>query len=143
MDRRIYRNKIAKGALKSFRVAVKETDLLIHAEKILNVEATESVLRHRAYIESFIHENPSFATSLVPWHASGLYPHIVSEMITAGKNADVGPMAAVAGAMSQFVGQDILAFSHEVIVENGGGYISQNRKPPYSGDICRCITVKS
>lgn len=32
----------------------------------------------------------------------------------------VGPMAAVAGAIAQFVTRDLLRFSKEVIVENGG-----------------------
>lgn len=41
-------------------------------------------------------------------------------MLAAGEKAGVGPMAGVAGAMAQFVGEALLHFSAEVIVENGG-----------------------
>jgi len=37
----------------------------------------------------------------------------------AGK-VGIGPMASVAGAIAEFVGTDLLAFSPEIIVENGG-----------------------
>ncbi|GAH21645.1 unnamed protein product, partial [marine sediment metagenome] len=38
----------------------------------------------------------------------------------ASQLAGVGPMAAVAGAIAEAVGKDLLPFSPEVIVENGG-----------------------
>jgi hypothetical protein len=41
-------------------------------------------------------------------------------MIKTSRAAQVGPMAAVAGAMAEFVSKDLLSFSKEVIVENGG-----------------------
>ena len=119
-DRGIYRNQITKGHLTPFTVSVKETDLMVHASKAMVSETRESVLQHRGYIESIIRENPSFVTSLVPWKNSGVFPKIVSEMIKAGQNANVGPMAAVAGAMAQFVGEDLLELTDEVIIENGG-----------------------
>ena len=36
------------------------------------------------------------------------------------KQVGVGPFAAVAGAIAEFVGKELLAYSSEVIVENGG-----------------------
>jgi uncharacterized protein len=47
-------------------------------------------------------------------------PEIVREMLFASRKAAVGPMAAVAGAIAEFVGRDLSGHSHEVIVENGG-----------------------
>jgi ApbE superfamily uncharacterized protein (UPF0280 family) len=41
-------------------------------------------------------------------------------MIRASGLAGVGPMAAVAGAMAEFVSRDLLPFTDEIIVENGG-----------------------
>jgi hypothetical protein len=38
----------------------------------------------------------------------------------AAKTAGVGPMAAVAGAVAQSVGRDLLQWSSNVLVENGG-----------------------
>lgn len=41
-------------------------------------------------------------------------------MLEAGRKANVGPMAAVAGAIAEYVGKELLEFSPEIIVENGG-----------------------
>jgi ApbE superfamily uncharacterized protein (UPF0280 family) len=41
-------------------------------------------------------------------------------MASVSQLAGVGPMAAVAGAIAEAIGRDLLAFSPEVIVENGG-----------------------
>jgi len=49
-------------------------------------------------------------------------------MAEAAASAGVGPMAAVAGALAQVVGEDLEALSHEIIVENGGDtFIATNR----------------
>lgn len=47
-------------------------------------------------------------------------PRIVRMMTDAGRKAGVGPMAAVAGAVAEQVGRELMAHSPEVIVENGG-----------------------
>jgi len=41
-------------------------------------------------------------------------------MIEASRKAGVGPMASVAGAIAEYVGRELLDFSPEIIVENGG-----------------------
>jgi ApbE superfamily uncharacterized protein (UPF0280 family) len=41
-------------------------------------------------------------------------------MARAASKAGVGPMAAVAGAIAEFVGHDLIALSPEIIIENGG-----------------------
>ncbi|MCX6009595.1 MAG: UPF0280 family protein, partial [Chloroflexi bacterium] len=47
-------------------------------------------------------------------------PVIVREMAQAARIAGVGPMAAVAGAIAEAVGKDLLVCTPQVIVENGG-----------------------
>jgi hypothetical protein len=47
-------------------------------------------------------------------------PDIVRDMAQAARVAGVGPMAAVAGAIAEVVGKDLLVYTPEVIVENGG-----------------------
>jgi len=50
-------------------------------------------------------------------------------MAEAARTADVGPMASVAGAVAQMVGEILLKASAEVIVENGGDiYLKIKRK---------------
>jgi ApbE superfamily uncharacterized protein (UPF0280 family) len=64
--------------------------------------------------------HPEFQKSLVPLTKDPYAPEIVKEMILASQLAHVGPMAAVAGAMAEWVSKDLLKLSKEVIVENGG-----------------------
>jgi len=42
-------------------------------------------------------------------------------MASAGEKAGVGPMAAVAGAIAEHVGIDLLGHTHEVVVEKRWG----------------------
>lgn len=119
-QKRIYRNWIKGSELTGFRVTVKETDLQIFAQTDLTSIAKESVLTHRGYLEAYIRQNPEFQETLTPWPIQGPSPAILSAMIDAGRKANVGPMAAVAGALAESVGKDLLAHSAQVIVENGG-----------------------
>ena len=90
------------------------------AATIIQTEAFMSVMRHRASIEDYAARHPEFITSFVPLKVAADAPAIVRRMCLAGELAGVGPMAAVAGAISEFVGMDLLQHSLEVIVENGG-----------------------
>jgi ApbE superfamily uncharacterized protein (UPF0280 family) len=106
--------------LVTFQVIVKETDLLIRAAKDISREARESVLKYRHQIEAYIERNPPFQGSLSPLLDDPYAPGIIREMIRTSQVAQVGPMAAVAGAMAESVSRDLLELSREVIVENGG-----------------------
>ncbi|MDO9264620.1 MAG: UPF0280 family protein [Desulfosalsimonadaceae bacterium] len=119
-EARSYRRFIKKDHLVSFQVTVKETDLWICATRLLADEAKEVVLTVRGYLESYIEMYPQFLKTLVPWRVAGPAPLIVKEMAEAGALAGVGPMAAVAGAVAAAVGRELMAYSDEVIVENGG-----------------------
>jgi len=124
-----YRKFMKRKNLVSFSVMVKETDIAVQADKNLFDMARESVFTYRGYIEAFIQNNPGFLTSLVPWNTKSPAPLIIDEMIKAGNLAGVGPMAAVAGAIAEFVGKDLLAHSEEVVVENGGDIFMKLNDP--------------
>ncbi len=117
---RHYRERVKSPDLCKFQVTLKETDLLISAEKDLTQEALAIVWKYRNQIEKYISQNPQFKESLVPLAVDPLAPPIVKEMAEAGREAGVGPMAAVAGAIAEFVGRDLLIKSPQIIVENGG-----------------------
>ena len=126
---RTYRNLVRQHHLTAFRSVVKETDLHVQANRLLTDETRESILSHRAIIESFIHQFPEFASTLVPLQFKTPVPPIIADMLQAGMQAGVGPMAAVAGAVAAHVGNDLLAYSPEVIVENGGDIFIQTQQP--------------
>jgi ApbE superfamily uncharacterized protein (UPF0280 family) len=119
-QKRKYRNLLNREHLVSFRVAVKETDLFVHAEKPLEEMTRDLILQHRGVIEAYIRGHPEFAETLKPWPITGPAPIIIKDMALAGKKTGVGPMAAVAGTIAQYVGMDLLSHTGEVIVENGG-----------------------
>ncbi|WP_020588747.1 UPF0280 family protein [Desulfobacter curvatus] len=119
-NRKIYRVCHQKQGLVAFNVTVKETNLNIQADSDLSEQAVRSILTHRQYIENHIARFPGFADSLTPLPDPGIAPKIISEMSLAAKTAGVGPMAAVAGAVAQSVGRDLLQWSSNVLVENGG-----------------------
>lgn len=128
---RTYRNWIQDKDLVSFNIIVKETDLHVRSVQKLESEAVALVRQHRQPIEDYILTHPLFLSSLQPCPVEPDAPHIIREMAEAAKIAGVGPMAAVAGAIAEAVGHDLLAYSSEVIVENGGDIfikISKKRK---------------
>lgn len=119
-DRSIYRDWVKSDDLVKVVVSYKETDLCIMGERDLSKEAIECARKYRKEIEDYIKIDPSFEKSLEPVDALEGAAPIVERMIRAGRTAGVGPMAAVAGAVAEFVGEDLLKYSKEIIVENGG-----------------------
>lgn len=127
---RTYRSLVTSNdRLQTFRVAVKETDLLIRAESPLVKEARDLILKHRLPLERYARDHPAFIRSFAPLADDRLAPAIVQAMIQAGRKAGVGPMAAVAGAVAERVGKDLLNYSREVIVENGGDVFIRSYSP--------------
>jgi ApbE superfamily uncharacterized protein (UPF0280 family) len=119
-EERTYRNLVKSDDLVKFEVTVKETDLLVRAESNLFNEARELVLKYRHQLETYITMNPEFQRSLTPLPEDSHAPELVREMIRVSQLARVGPMAAVAGGMAEWVSKGLLKLSKEVITENGG-----------------------
>jgi ApbE superfamily uncharacterized protein (UPF0280 family) len=120
MEPRTYRHWIEGKDLIPFNVTIKETDLYIRAATNLQKKAHRLVLKYRHRLEKYIERNPVFLTSLEPLTIDWCAPDIVKQMVEAAGQAGVGPMASVAGAIAENVGKELLDFSPEVIVENGG-----------------------
>lgn len=117
---RIYRHWIKVSDLVSFNVLDRETDLHISAQQKLEDEALIAIRNCRAALEDYIRSHGLFLSSLEPCVVEAYAPSIVKDMAEAARLAGVGPMAAVAGAIAQAVGNDLLAYTREIIVENGG-----------------------
>jgi ApbE superfamily uncharacterized protein (UPF0280 family) len=117
---RIYRHWIESKDLVAFKVTEKETDLYIRATSNLQRKAQRLVSKYRQQLEGYIQRNPVFQTSLEPVKVPANAPAIVKEMAGSGQKTGVGPMAAVAGALAEHVGRELLEYSPEIIVENGG-----------------------
>ncbi len=117
---RTYRHQIKGKDLVSFNVVVKETDLYVRASSNLKRKTERLVLKYREMLERYIEHHPIFLTSLKPVAVGTDAPRIIKLMAESASKVGVGPMASVAGAITEFVGTELLAFSPEVIIENGG-----------------------
>ena len=128
-NKRTYRQVIAADDLVSTYVVVKETDLHILAARNMAEESYHFVHRYRNQLENYINAHPDFLTALVPLEHDTLAPPIIKGMFKAASAANVGPMAAVAGAIAEYVGRDLLDCGlPEIMVENGGDiFLKRNR----------------
>lgn len=120
-SKRTYRRLVAESGLISFQVRLKETDLQILATENVYDRARELVLQFRLQLERYIVKHPQFSATLVPLPVDQLTPPIIRRMMEAAQVADVGPMASVAGAIAEHVGEQLVKEGcREIIIENGG-----------------------
>ena len=133
MDRRVgdeyvkrdYRAWHEARDLHYFQLRLKETDLAIAVDQVSYSDhlislCQDEVRRLRADLEYYISRQPAFRTSFVPLALLPGAPAIARHMAQAAAQAGVGPMAAVAGAFAQAVGEKLMGQVQEIIVENGG-----------------------
>jgi ApbE superfamily uncharacterized protein (UPF0280 family) len=125
---RSYRLLPERDLISSF-VKIKDTDLHLLADRDVTAAAFELTLQYRLQIEKYIEANPGFLPALRPLPPDILAPPIVKEMLVAASIAGVGPMAAVAGVIAEYVGKGLLQRGcTEVMVENGGDiYLNRRR----------------
>ncbi|NIM06073.1 MAG: UPF0280 family protein [Armatimonadetes bacterium] len=109
-----------QSELRSFQVKIEQSDLLISAERELKESAEQALRRVRAELEAYTQSDSDFAASLEPYEPLPDAAPIIRRMAEAARLCGVGPMAAVAGAVAQYVGEALLSESGQVIVENGG-----------------------
>ncbi|HOP94360.1 MAG: UPF0280 family protein [Dictyoglomaceae bacterium] len=126
--KRTYRQITKASDLVGFEVKIQESDLFILAQKDLRKEAYEALTSYRKEIEDYILEDPEFKYALYPYKVKDNAPSIVKEMAYWAGKAGVGPMAGIAGAVSEFVGKNLLKYSSQIIVENGGDIFLSTKK---------------
>jgi ApbE superfamily uncharacterized protein (UPF0280 family) len=108
----------------------KESQCTLISESQAAIEvAKESIQRSRFELELYVRANPKFLYTLTPIPAPEK-PLVAKMMTQAAQKADVGPMAAVAGAIADLAVQDMLKTGCQVaVVENGGEIMAQSNQP--------------
>lgn len=119
-QQRIYRNKMDINNLNRYHIMQGESDLLIFARQLDFGRVQKYLKICRDDILRVINQDKNFLTSLTSIEINSKMPEIVKDMVLATKHYKVGPMAAVAGAIAQYLGRYIKKMSEEVIIENGG-----------------------
>ncbi len=108
----------------------KETKGTITADNEAAIEAAiSSIKHHRSRLERYIRTHPKFLHSLKPIHVEK-GPSIVRLMAEAAERANVGPMAAVAGALADLAVEDMVSTGAKIaVVENGGEVYAVSNTP--------------
>jgi ApbE superfamily uncharacterized protein (UPF0280 family) len=129
-QRRFYRDWVNSGDLYATHILEKETDLYIMTNKLLDKNFIQERIRsYRWEIENYIIKDNRFLTTLKPLNVELNTPQIIKEMAEQARKVNVGPMAAVAGAIAQFIARDLLRLGYkDVIVENGGDLFIKTTK---------------
>lgn len=127
---RTYRNLVNQAGLVSTRVMVQETDLHILADYDVQRASHDLIAIARNQVEAYIKAHPTFLTSLSPLANDPLATPLIQSMLNAARIASIGPMAAVAGGIAEFVGMGLVenGLTKEVMVENGGDVFLHRNK---------------
>lgn len=132
-EERTYRKQMHAEDLEYFQVLEFESDLFIGVnpegmQAILPKIVEKELKKLRKDIVDYNQIHPGFIPSLVPLKADKRAAPIVCDMLESGRITGVGPMAAVAGGISKYIGKILAAHSEELIVENGGDLLIKTKK---------------
>jgi hypothetical protein len=124
--KRDYREKMRSEDLVHFTVSVEESDLFIAAEKDLRDLARTIVERHRTIIKEY--PDKDFFKSHIPLPVPENAAPIIRDMARVARISGTGPMASVAGAIAEYTAKELLLFTNELIIENGGDIFLRSAK---------------
>jgi len=114
------------------RIVIQETNILLTSD-IEPSYVVGFITRQREELKRFIRMNREFQTSLEPLKVVSA-PEIVKMMASSAQIAGVGPMAAVAGTISQLTLNFLLKQEAKyVIVDNGGDIALKTNKDVIMG----------
>lgn len=118
------------GILIKESFTLKESQCTIISDRAEAIEAAkESISRNRFELELYVRSNPKCLYTLTPIPAPQ-EPLVAKLMAEAAAKADVGPMAAVAGAIADLAVSDMKRVGCRVaVVENGGEIMADSDQP--------------
>jgi ApbE superfamily uncharacterized protein (UPF0280 family) len=124
---RLYREAMGNPRWRSYRAEYLETDLWIAVDSgNYSVKAEEyskyRIVYYRNILDKHIRDFPEFLTSLTPLAVQQEAHPLIVEMYHASGIAGTGPMSAVAGAVAEYICNDLISEFRfrEAIIENGG-----------------------
>lgn len=136
---RFYRQSFNASRFALFPVRYKESDLCVGIEMkyfhpSMPAFVFHELLNTRFVLDSHIKAYPDFVSSLRPLNCDIHLLHpLLLWMYQAAEKAEVGPMAAVAGAVSRYIAEKLKVYYQledaELFVENGGDICLQIIEP--------------
>jgi uncharacterized protein len=128
LDRNIYRCSVKNKEKYAWLVSYYYTDILISSNKNIKSKIEKPLKKIYEILNACIKSNPSFLKSLSPIKIQSSFPPIIKEMCTRSAVFNVGPMAAVAGTVNEYLASYLQKYCDILIIENGGDtYIKAER----------------
>lgn len=126
-----YPTPIFDRGLFRLRRIIKQSNVLAISDMAHAIESgIESILYHRSQLERYIRRRPVYALSLDPLPIEESAPEVVKLAALAAEAAQVGPMAAVPGALAELAVRDMILQGASVsLVENGGEIAATSTQP--------------
>lgn len=131
-EQRFYRDFGKTDRWAAYRVRIESSDLYIRSRDNHALWVQSLVRSIRAELKDHIRRRPEFLESMAPLKPARKVHPMIARMYRAGEKANTGPMAAVAGAVAEFVGRELLRRCEEVVVENGGDTFLKLNEPGVS-----------
>lgn len=121
-----------KSTIIKIRRQFKESNILFQGDNSESIaKAIEAIKFHREKLEKYIILHPSFLYTLKPISVEENAPRIVKIMAEAGKLVNVGPMAAVAGALADLAVEVMLNSGAATAIVEDGGEVSASSKEEF------------
>jgi hypothetical protein len=122
---------VLRDGLYRCRRLIKQSNLLIVSEQEMPIRvALVTALHHRRLLEGYIRRDSRFLGALSPIRLLEDSPLVARLAEDAAERADVGPMAAVPGALADLMVASMKLCGAEVrVVENGGEVAACSTRP--------------
>ena len=120
LDKDIYRSKVRYKQKYNWRILYKYSDILISCDTDVSPRLEKLIREIYCLLGTRIKEDPAFQKSLSPLKSKPGYHPVIREMYHKTAIFNVGPMAAVAGAVCDYMANDLGSCCRRLIIENGG-----------------------
>ncbi len=133
LNRDIYRNRVKNREEFSYRVVYKNTEFIISSNSDIREKIEKPLRDIYRDLESVIEKDPSFLKSLSPITPKDFYPPAIKRMCDLSSEFGVGPMAAVAGTVNDYIASRIPVEAGDLFIENGGDVFIRSRRDVITG----------
>jgi len=126
-----YPTPVFDRGLFRLRRTIRQSNVLVISNSTQAIEsAIKSILYHRSELERYIRRRPIYALSLDPLPIEELAPEVARLAALAAEAAQVGPMAAIPGALAELAVRDMMLEGASVnLIENGGEIAAASTQP--------------
>lgn len=139
----IYRkNRTQKNGLLTCQICIGESNIMITSDRPLKARAEKILKQIRKDIKDYIKLHPDFSESFTPIKVKKNAPSVIRQMSRASYLAQVGPMAAVAGAIAEELANKLRDYCSELIIENGGDIFINVKRQIIIGIWCKNKKIK-